>query len=360
MATRPRRCSPLRYDDYPVFSLSGGSLKLNQGGSAPFALDLAEGGSATFNVHMDYQPATAHDTAVNITSNDPGVATVDPATLIFTSSNWNTPQVVTVTGVDDGVANPGGGRVTQILGNSTSGFAFHHRPTGFDMVTVTVTDADNTDATGGICDRTQQVRDAIMAKIEGVDDCADVTEAHLAEVRGTLDLREQDIVSLQSNDFGGLSSLISLFLDENDLTALPVGVFAGLSSLEQLWMKDNRLATLPDGAFAGLSSLTDLLLSDNQLTVLPDGVFAGLPSLRQLHLHRNQLTALPDGAFAGLSSLLSLTLSGNELTELPAGVFTGLSSLTSLWLFGNHLTALPRVRSTDCRRLPNSSWTATS
>lgn len=33
-------------------------------------------------------------------SNDTSVLTVSPATLIFTASNWNTAQTVTVTGVD--------------------------------------------------------------------------------------------------------------------------------------------------------------------------------------------------------------------------------------------------------------------
>ena len=36
--------------------------------------------------------------------------------------------------------------------------------------------------TPGICDRTQQVRDAIVGLIPSVSNCADVTNAHLADI----------------------------------------------------------------------------------------------------------------------------------------------------------------------------------
>jgi hypothetical protein len=41
------------------------------------------------------------DAVISITSSDTGEVTVSPATLIFTSSNWNSGQFVTLTGVDD-------------------------------------------------------------------------------------------------------------------------------------------------------------------------------------------------------------------------------------------------------------------
>ena len=59
-------------------------------------------GPATFTVVLDTEP-TANVT-VGITSNDTGEGTVDKSSLTFTggsSGNWNVPQTVTVTGVDD-------------------------------------------------------------------------------------------------------------------------------------------------------------------------------------------------------------------------------------------------------------------
>ncbi|MCP4852277.1 MAG: hypothetical protein GY900_11160, partial [Actinomycetia bacterium] len=58
------------------------------------------GGTDSFTVTLSIQP-TAGDVVVAISSLDTGEVTVAPATLTFNSSNWNTGQTVTVTGVDD-------------------------------------------------------------------------------------------------------------------------------------------------------------------------------------------------------------------------------------------------------------------
>jgi len=57
------------------------------------------GGSAVFTVVLDSEPAA--DVAIELSSNDLTEGTVGPATLTFTPANWNVPQTVTVTGVDD-------------------------------------------------------------------------------------------------------------------------------------------------------------------------------------------------------------------------------------------------------------------
>ena len=201
--------------------------------------------------------------------------------------------------------------------------------------------------TGGICGRTEQVITAILNKISMPDVlCADVTDARLAQITGTLDLAFDlafpNPTALAAGDFAGLSSLLELKLNNNELTELPVGVFAGLSSLEVLNLQTNLFTTFPVGVFAGLSSLKVLtVLHSDQLSTLPAGVFAGLSSLRTLEFDKCGLSELPAGVFAGLSSLRELKLQGNSLTELPAEVFAGLSSLRVLYLHGNGLTELP-------------------
>ena len=240
-----------------------------------------------------------------------------------------------------------------------------------------------------VCERTPGVRDAIVAAISGVDDCADVTATHLAGI-GRLDLSGRSVAGLRAGDFAGLSGMTHLdFFQATNLTALPPGVFAGLGALRQLsvdgqgltalapgvfaglgslralrlernrltalapgifdglgslgilQLYDNHLTALPPGVFAGLGSLRELLLYDNRLTALAPGVFAGLGSLEDLRLQNNRLTALPPGVFDGLGSLKDLELFYNRLTALPPGVFAGLGSLTGLWLQDNRLTALP-------------------
>jgi hypothetical protein len=61
------------------------------------------GGSDTFTVHLDTEPTD--DVTIDLSSSDTGEGTVDPTTLTFTPSDWDDPQTVTVTGVDDDLAD---------------------------------------------------------------------------------------------------------------------------------------------------------------------------------------------------------------------------------------------------------------
>ena len=189
-----------------------------------------------------------------------------------------------------------------------------------------------------ICDRTQQVRDALLEAVDA-DDCAAVDSKGLAGVE-TLDLRSKRLTALRAGDFNGLASLQHLWLSGNQLATLPDGAFDGLTGLRRLFLDSNPLTTLPDGVFDSLTSLQYLYLG-SQLTTLPDGAFDGLTSLVLLALDGNQLTTLPDGVFNRLASLVSLSLSLNQLTTLPDGVFDGLTGLQDLSLGGNPLTTLP-------------------
>lgn len=61
-----------------------------------------------------------------------------------------------------------------------------------------------------VCDRTQQLRDAIR----GNRGCGETTNADLAGITG-LDLNNRNITSLASYDFAGLSKLTRLNLNGN-------------------------------------------------------------------------------------------------------------------------------------------------
>jgi hypothetical protein len=61
------------------------------------------GGTATFQITLGSQPTA--DVDLLVTSADVGEGTVAPATLTFTSSDWDFPQYVTATGVDDAIGD---------------------------------------------------------------------------------------------------------------------------------------------------------------------------------------------------------------------------------------------------------------
>lgn len=95
------------------------------------------GGAATFTVVLNNQPGS--DVTIPVLSNDTGEGVASPNALIFTRDNWNTPQTVTVTGVDDNI-NDGDQTYTIALGAATSSDITFH---GFDAIDPSVTTSDN-------------------------------------------------------------------------------------------------------------------------------------------------------------------------------------------------------------------------
>ena len=124
---------------------------------------------------------------------------------------------------------------------------------------------------GGVCDRTSQVGNAIAAA-SGVESCSEVSTIHLSDVT-SLDLSEQALSGLDADDFAGLVRLETLDLSHNSLTTLPAGVFDDLYLLRTLHLNDNLLAALPEDVFDQLFLLDDLTLDGNPSLELPDGMF---------------------------------------------------------------------------------------
>ena len=58
-----------------------------------------DGGTASFTIKLNTQPTD--DVVIGLTTDDTTEGTVSPNSVTFTSTNWNTVQTVTVTGVDD-------------------------------------------------------------------------------------------------------------------------------------------------------------------------------------------------------------------------------------------------------------------
>ena len=99
------------------------------------------GGTATFTVKLATRP-TANVT-IAVTSGDTGEGTVSPATLTFTPSGagiWSTAQTVTVTGVDDSLAD--GDQTYDVTVGSPTGSDTGYSGLSAQTVRVTTTDDD--------------------------------------------------------------------------------------------------------------------------------------------------------------------------------------------------------------------------
>ncbi len=106
-------------DDTAAFTLSTTTASVTEAGS-----------TATLTVVLDTQPLS--DVVVAVSSADTSEAKVSAPTLTFTSSSWNVPQSVTITGVDDSIVD----------GNQDT------------AVTIAVDDDNSDNAFDGIADQT--------------------------------------------------------------------------------------------------------------------------------------------------------------------------------------------------------------
>jgi hypothetical protein len=98
-----------------------------------------------------------------------------------------------------------------------------------------------------------------------------------------------------------------------------------------LSLDHNQISSIESGAFSGLTNLTDLNLYRNQIASIESGDFSGLTNLTILSLKGNQIASIESGAFSGTTNLKSLELDGNiALTELnlEAADFSSLFMLT--------------------------------
>lgn len=99
-----------------------------------------DGTTATFTIVLNTEPTA--DVTINVESSNTAEGTVSPASVTFTSANWNTPQTITVTGVDDAVAD-GNQTYTIIIHSAVSADPNYN---GIDPDDITLQNIDNDQA----------------------------------------------------------------------------------------------------------------------------------------------------------------------------------------------------------------------
>jgi len=171
-------------DDVVGFTLSEATALVSENGTTD-----------TFTAHLTAPPES--NVVLTVASSDPGEAAVSPTTLTFTPSDWNSPQTVTITGVDD----------LTIDGSQIS------------LVTVGVDDGASDDGFDGLSDQT------VIAITTDDDDAGFVLSTILASVSesGTTDAFTIRLTAQPSTDV----TLTVISSDTGEVTASPtVLVFA--------------------------------------------------------------------------------------------------------------------------------------
>ncbi len=134
-------------DEYDNVSIAGVAVTVTDDETAGVTvsettLTVAEGGSATYTVVLDAQPTS--DVVINVTKSGSSDVTVSPATLTFTTANWDTAQTVTVAAAQDADAVNDAAAISHAVDASSS--ANEYDNVSIAGVAVTVTD----DETAGV------------------------------------------------------------------------------------------------------------------------------------------------------------------------------------------------------------------
>lgn len=194
------------------------------------------GGTASLTVVLGSEPAS--DVTITVTVTDPTEGTVAPATLTFTPASWRAPQRVTVTGVDDDVAD----------GSQVHALRFAIASADPDYAALSI-------------------RDVAITNVD--DDTAGITvgavSGRTTEVGGTatvalrLDARPSATVTIpysSSDETEGLPMGTALVFTTSDWSSPHVvsmrGVDDTLADGDQMYDLVFGPATSPDPAYAGL------------------------------------------------------------------------------------------------------------
>ena len=115
----------------------------------PTELTVPEDGSSTGTYTLVLDTVPTADVIITVANSNTLAATVSPATLTFTQTNWDTAQTVTVTGVNDNVDNPSDARTASLshTANSADG---NYSGVAITIASVTVTVEDDDAAAAGV------------------------------------------------------------------------------------------------------------------------------------------------------------------------------------------------------------------
>ncbi|CAD7093377.1 unnamed protein product [Hermetia illucens] len=156
-------------------------------------------------------------------------------------------------------------------------------------------------------------------------------------------------LTLRKDSFQGFN-LVYLNLRSNNISTLPSGIFSGLSRLQKLFLGFNRIHKLPTGVFKGLSSLNWLFINSNGLHKFSLRALKELNNLHWLNLSQNHLL-LKNEEFPQLENLVELTLDHNDIVEVSESLFLQLSELQLLRLTKNPLKTLSGQAFTNMKSL---------
>lgn len=124
-----------------------------------------------------------------------------------------------------------------------------------------------------------------------------------------------------------------------------------LTTLTVLDLRNNQIETIDTNAFQACSNLEELDLANNKLTLIEGNKFNQVTQLNILSLYGNQIKRIEAKAFETCSNLTELYLSNNKLTRIDENTFKQLTKLTKLWLSNNKIETIGAKAFENCTSL---------
>ncbi len=153
-----------------------------------------------------------------------------------------------------------------------------------------------------------------------------------------LTLRNNSISYIEENAFADAVQLLFLDLDNLKLKHLPTRMH--LPNLHVLHIKCGELESLPDDICQRFPNLQILEARHNQITHLPS--FEGCSGMEYLDFAYNNLTTIHHNTLVKLFHLRLLQLDYNRIENITEDVFRDTGNLEFLHLQSNNLTSLPK------------------
>ncbi len=232
-----------------------------QNGSNPFAgfvisamsANTTEAGdSATFTVALSTQPTA--EVSFSVTSSDPSEGTVDLSQISFDTTNWNEPQILTVTGIDDDLSD-GDVNYQITLGAAVSTDSNY---SGNDPEDVTVTNSDN-DATPTVTlsmdnasiDEGSGVA-TVTATMSGLFTLDVIVNLTYSGAAAESDYSKVDSITVTAGDLTGTANITAIQddLDEDDETiivdidSISNAIESGIQSVQTAITDDDQQPTV--------------------------------------------------------------------------------------------------------------------
>ncbi len=274
------------------------------------------GGTDTFTVVLNAEAST--DVVLDISSNDTGEATVNPASLTFTATDWDTPQTVTVTGVDDDAVD--GSQTSTVLIGVNDFLSDDTYDSVVDQtVSVTTTDED-------IAGFTISKSSLTVSEAGGTDDFTVVLDAEPSS-DVVLDIVSDDIgevtvdqvsLTFTSANWNATQTVIAMGADDNLIDGIQ-------TSTVTISVND----AYSDDVFDALSDkILSVETTDDEVAVPVDGVFLDLTEVIIAEGYPATLVAAvsPEDA----TDLVSITWESSDSGETTVEMFDNLDGTVTI------------------------------